>query len=351
MRRTGLVSIVAALLLAAPAHGAEWLAGDGHVHTCHSHDAWCPPGDDNTGPDTFYSSGGTVAQRFAEARLKGLNFLVVSDHESSAAWSDPAFGAHGVVGVRAYEHSLPGGAGHANVLGPRATHSGLDAATLVEQVHAEGGLVQANHPAYKSDTPVTSCEQVAAGGPGLHWRSGFAVRPDAVEVWNPTSPTAGAELVWECWLTQGWRLPATGGSDSHGATQPTLGMPTLWVLAGERTHEGVLEAIRAGRTAVSAVPPALGGRPVALEADADRDGTFEATAGEGVPPGTPMRLRSFGGAATGTAHVRANGAEIASGLLPPGGTLPFTAPASGPAWVRATVDHVALASPMYVEAG
>src|SRR4051794_15225470 len=102
---------VTALALAAPAAQAKstWLAGDMHVHTCYSHDAYCGPTDDNTGPDTFYSSGGTVGERFAEAAAKGLDFVNISDHDDIRAWTDPAFGSYGIVPLHGYEASLAGG--------------------------------------------------------------------------------------------------------------------------------------------------------------------------------------------------------------------------------------------------
>jgi Protein of unknown function (DUF3604) len=327
--------LVAALFPAAPARAAEWLAGDGHVHTCYSHDSYCL-GDDNTGPDTFYSSGGTVGQRFGEAAAKGLDFLVISDHDDVRAWSDPAFGSQGVLGVRAYEHSLAGGLGHAHVLGAPGTYGDLEPELLAEQVRADGGLFQANHPTYKGEAPLTGCEDVASGGPATHWRLGFRVRPDAVEVWNPTALIPPAEVFWECWLQHGWRLPATAGSDSHGATQPTLGLPTLWVLARDRSPAAVLDAIRAGRTTISRLPPALGGATIVLEADADRDGTYEATVGDSVRPGTPMRVRSQGLSAAGTVRIRANGADHHDAVLLPGASVGFRAPRD-PGWVRATL--------------
>ena len=58
--RALLAALAAMLVLPAPAAAApEWFAGDGHVHTCYSHDAWCGPGDDE-GEDSFYSFGGIV---------------------------------------------------------------------------------------------------------------------------------------------------------------------------------------------------------------------------------------------------------------------------------------------------
>src|SRR5262249_20106447 len=86
----------------------QWYPGDDHVHTCFSPDAYCPPNDDNTGPDTFYSSFGTVGERFAEGAAKGLDWLIISDHNDIRAQSDPDFGSMGVVGIPAYEASLAG---------------------------------------------------------------------------------------------------------------------------------------------------------------------------------------------------------------------------------------------------
>src|SRR3954451_3829484 len=103
-----LVALLAALVLAAaPTASAKstWLAGDMHVHTCYSHDAYCGPADDNTGPDTFYSSGGTVMERFLESSGKGLAFLAITDHDDVRAQSDPDYGTHGVAPIAAYESS------------------------------------------------------------------------------------------------------------------------------------------------------------------------------------------------------------------------------------------------------
>ena len=36
-------ALVAALALAPAALAGRWVAGDLHVHTCYSHDVWCPP--------------------------------------------------------------------------------------------------------------------------------------------------------------------------------------------------------------------------------------------------------------------------------------------------------------------
>src|SRR5688500_2708509 len=99
-------SVIAALVAAPAASAGTWYAGDGHVHTCYSHDSYCGPDDDNTGPDTIYSSGGTVAQRFAEAAAKGLDFVVISDHDDIRAQADPAYGTQGVAALPAYEASL-----------------------------------------------------------------------------------------------------------------------------------------------------------------------------------------------------------------------------------------------------
>jgi hypothetical protein len=331
-----LLAALAAILAAAPAASArQWLAGDGHVHTCYSHDAYCPPGDDS-GPQELYSSFGTVDQRFREASVKGLHFLVVSDHDDRRAWSDPAFGSHGVVGVRAYEWSLSGGRGHAQMLGAARDYGeASDPAAAAAALRADGGLFQANHPSYRAGEMVTTCEQAASATTPLHWRLGFSVQPDTIEVWNATTLIPPSELFWECWLQRGVRMPVTAGSDSHGATQPSLGLPTTWVLADERGEPAILDAIRRGRTTLSRLPPALGGSRLLLEADADGDGVYESTMGDTVEGGTPMRVRAEGLSSPALVRVRAGGRTIVEDQpLVASGEVRFKAPAA-PSWVRA----------------
>jgi hypothetical protein len=184
---------------------------------------------------------------------------------------------------------------------------------------------------------------------GLHWQYGLDVPVDSVEVWNighitqPPLPAAtsneDAAIYWECWLNRGAKVAATGGSDSHWLSTSLAqgpGNPTTWVYAQERSATGVLDAIREGRTSISMVPPALGGPRLLLEADADRDGTYESMVGDTVPPLTPMRVRVEGTLSVGSFEVRANGVQLFKGQ---GGALQgkaytFRAPAQ-PGWVRA----------------
>ena len=334
-------ALAVALWSAAPAGAAEWLAGDGHVHTCYSHDAWClgePPQE-----EALYSSGGSVAERFAEAAAKGLDFVVISDHDSVGALTDPAYGSSGVAGVPAYEASLAGG--HAQMLGatrlyPEGSGDALATQTLADTLRADGGLFQANHPSYRDEATFDRCEQAELGtgdANPLFWKYGYSVRPDAIEVWNTTTLIAPAQLYYECWLERGARIGITGGSDSHGANQANLAVPTTWVLAEDGSPASILAGIRSGRTTVSRTPPAAGGARLLIEADRDRDGKYESGIGDTVAPRTPMRVRADGLAAPGLVRVRSNGQTIVDGeRLDPGGSVSFRAP-PGPGWAYAVL--------------
>jgi hypothetical protein len=145
-------------------------------------------------------------------------------------------------------------------------------------------------------------------------------------------------VFWECWLQRGARIPMTGGSDTHGATQPYIGFPTTWVRADSPKASDVLGALRAGRTTVSRFPEREGGVRLVLEADRDRDGTYESAIGDQVPPGVPMRVRSDNLPGRGLVRVRANGTTLVDGAdLRPGGEVRFDAPAAPVGWVRATL--------------
>ena len=312
-----------------------WLAGDMHVHTCYSHDAYCGPADDNTGPDTFYSSGGTVGERFAEAAAKGLDFVNISDHDDTRAWNDPDFGSHGITGLHSYESSLPGG--HAHVIGvDRQFDRNEPVATLKEEINADGGLFQANHPSYRIQTVPTTCEQMASGGPYMHWKYGFSVQPDSLEVWNPTALLAPAEAYWECWLERGVKMPATAGSDTHGALGQ-VGTPTTWVFSRSRRERDIVRAIAAGRTTLSRFSPGLGGLRLLLEADSDRDGRYESMIGDTVEPGSKVRVRAEGLPPGGYVRVRAGGKTLVDDKpLAPNQTITVTTPKDA-GWVRAVL--------------
>jgi predicted metal-dependent phosphoesterase TrpH len=273
----------------------EWLAGDFHVHTTWSHDVWDgTTTDDNTtavdtaSPDQSdgYTLGWTPAEQIRNAELRGLHFVALTDHNRIKSAFDPGWVSDSLVLVPGYEHSLA--AGHAGVfvadrdaLAELFTHlaggdmqqldfkesGGLQA--FADFIHQAGGVAVINHPAapaWKGD--------IAASQPF-----------DAVEVWNTswlsrTNTTriveANNHLATRFWqgnfLGGAKRKAVTGGSDNHWRSTTAIqgvGQPTTWVYAASRSAQAVLEGVQAGRTFVSAQPPAFGGPRLLLNASED----------------------------------------------------------------------------------
>ena len=185
----------------------KWLGGDLHVHACNSHDVYCGPSDepaafDPGDPKTFADLGGqlfatgfTTAQRFDEAAARGLNFLAITDHNDVRSFkSDPGFGSSGVIGIPGYENSIKG---HSGMLGAARLYTNTeDMQEPVRQIRADGGLLQVNHPGYTIDSPMASCNEPKQ----RHWKYGFDLRPDTIEVLNPTAAVDAGEAYLECWL-------------------------------------------------------------------------------------------------------------------------------------------------------
>jgi hypothetical protein len=166
-----------------------------------------------------------------------------------------------------------------------------------DALRADGGVFQINHPV-NSETEDPD---------DLDWALGYAVKPDTVEAWNgprfyqPPFPSSNshddAARYWQGWLDRGQKVTLTGGSDSHWVSTSHgqgPGQPTTYVYAEERSAKGILDGLRAGRTMVSHQPPNLGGPLTFIAADGNRDGTFEAMAGDPVRPRTPLRARVTG---------------------------------------------------------
>src|SRR4051812_45543027 len=317
--------------------GGVWLPGDLHTHSTYSHDVWGGPTDDNTGVDESYTLGLPVAGKFLEGRERGLRFMAVSDHNDVRSVPELPGANQGLLAIPAYEHSIKG---HAQMLGATklydAGDQGADAINAMAQsLRDAGGVFQANHPAYR----VGADEEFHACGPGgcadcraINWTYGFDVRPDTIEVWNPSVVRSDiSETYWECWLDQGERIGGTGGSDSHWLSLHAVagpGQPTTWVYAPEASPAGVLQGLREGRTTVSGQPPELNGPRLLLAAPG------EGMVGDTVAPGTRLKVTAPGLAVPAVLRIRANGQQVLEREMNPGDTVTFRAPREA-GWVRA----------------
>src|SRR4051812_2391685 len=316
-----------------------WLPGDLHTHSTYSHDVYGGPTDDNTGPDEAYTLGLPVAGKFLEGRERGLRFMAVTDHDDVRSLGDLASGNQGLIAIPAYEKSMNG---HAQMLGATKLYTITDNAdagqvnAIADALRAAGGLFQANHPAYRvaGDAQFHACS--ASGGcadcRAINWTYGFEVRPDTIEVWNPSVVRSDiSETFWECWLDRGEQIGGTGGSDSHWLSLHAVagpGQPTTWVYAPQASAAGVIQGLREGRTVVSGQPPELNGARVMLSTP--REGMI----GDTVAPGSRMVVTAPGLAVPGVVRVRANGQQILEREIDPGGSVEFRAPREA-GWVRA----------------
>ncbi|MFC6083799.1 CehA/McbA family metallohydrolase [Sphaerisporangium aureirubrum] len=208
--------------------GMRWRAGELHAHTVHSDGALTVPG------------------LAALARDQGLDFLAVTDHNTVSHHAElpGVSAATGVTLIPGQEVTTD--LGHANAFGAVGWVDFREPADAwVRDVAARGGVLSVNHPL----------------GADCAWRHPLAERPGVAEVWHSGwwDRTWGAPLSW----AQAWRddLVVVGGGDYHGPDggHPP-GAPATWVLSaapggsGDPGGEGVLDGVRAGRTAVSAGP-------------------------------------------------------------------------------------------------
>jgi hypothetical protein len=202
------------------AAGRQWLAGDLHSHTVHSDGVM------------------TVAELARFAAGRGLDFLAVTDHNTISHHAElPAAAArYGISLLPGQEVTTE--SGHAGALGDVGWIDFREPPDdWLQACEQAGGLLSVNHPY----------------GGELSWVAPMKRRPPLLEVWH-----------WS-WLDTRWTLPLgwwqawypaaipVGGSDWHrpGSDAPP-GLPTTWVEADDTDPAAVLEALAAGRTAISA---------------------------------------------------------------------------------------------------
>jgi hypothetical protein len=218
--------------------GRRWLAGDLHAHTVHS--------------DGILTVHGLACL----ARERGLDFIAVTDHNTTSHHPElPAAAAYaGTILIPGYEITTD--LGHANCFG---TDRFVDFRNPPDRWLADaeeaGALLSLNHP-LAGDTA---------------WRMHMDGRPPLLEVWHWTWDRRGLEPL-EWWREWGAGIPI-GGSDFHLPGHGGLpGAPTTWV---EVDGADVLGGVRAGRTSISFDPRG----PVIVRNDGelvvvDGDGTW-----------------------------------------------------------------------------
>lgn len=204
--------------LPAPA-GRCWVAGDLHAHTVHS------------------DGVATISELAALARGRGLDFLAVTDHNTTS--HHPHLGAisewSGVVLVPGQEVTTD--TGHANCFGDVGwVDFRQPADAWLVHTQSRGGLLSINHP--------------LAGE--LSWRKSLSGAPHLIEAWHVSWDRRGRQpLDW--WARIGG--VGIGGSDLHDPAMWRLGTPTTWVQVVEGSGvQGVMDGLAAGRVAISAEP-------------------------------------------------------------------------------------------------
>ena len=194
---------------------------------------------------TVHSDGNwTIAELISSARNNGLDFIVITDHNTASHHEEIGRLSKGSLQplvLRGEEITTYGG--HTNAWGLPAgtwidfrTRPGDSSkiANIAAQAHRAGALISINHPF------------VLCGG--CSWSYDASARDfDSIEVWNGAWDFTDepALKMWDKILQSGRRITAVASSDSHRPDAP-IGKPTTHVAARVLSQRSLLQSIRQG---------------------------------------------------------------------------------------------------------
>jgi len=230
-----------------------WYRGELHCHTPQSSDAWA-------------SGSALSASGWADkAREIGLDFVSLTDHNVTKQNRNLGEAAGKGVLLLAGEEMTNWFHGHATVTGlapgdhldwrqrPLGTPLGPNEARIqrfIAEARRLGAYVSAAHPfgAHLSWQFFADAEADPEGA-----------LTDGMEVWTgPFQPDDETALKkWDDFLRKGIKLWANGGSDTHGLDNDggfAPGHPTNVVYADALSKEGIVGALKEGRTFVTRSP-------------------------------------------------------------------------------------------------
>ncbi|MDD6012403.1 MAG: CehA/McbA family metallohydrolase [Oscillospiraceae bacterium] len=213
----------------------KWHACELHCHTCHS-----------DGDFTVK----TLTQTALRRRLDGI---CLTDHNTVSGWAETKNSPLPVLcGIEWTTYF-----GHMLVLGAQEYVDWRDASPdnideKIRALKAAGGIVGIAHP-FQLGTPICT---------GGHWD--FHVRDwslvSYLEVWSEgcpymNIPNGRAMALWHSLLDKGFHMAPTMGRDWHSDKNNIFPGACTYVCAGEvLTADGIYQALRRGRTVVSAGP-------------------------------------------------------------------------------------------------
>lgn len=244
--------------------GGAWYAGDFHMHSRESGDAF---------------TSATLDEMASFGHGRGLDFIHISDHNTVSAgdFIGDAQPRHpdtlilpGVEFTTYYGHA--GAIGTTKYVDHKIGWPGVTVRAAADAVHAQGGLFSINHfdmyegsafdvrnrcvgCAWEMDgdlpsTQVDAIEIAVQGWSGLGW----VFSPQAIEHWDHLCAMGHTQIA-----------PIGGSDDHHGGANETqvgpwragspIGNPTTMVLAANLSHAAVIDGVRNGHTVVRMYGP------------------------------------------------------------------------------------------------
>ncbi len=259
----------------------------------------------------------SVGQLIARAEGLGLDFLAITDRNSMESVFDPAYRSNSLVLIPAVEWGNDE-RGVALLYGPRSIPnvptSRAAAQAEVLRVQAQGGIFSVGYPcngrnpwtwglsyanaievwhgSWRHVQPLRLAQlhediRVRRSGRLVH---SIAAAAAIAEQTDLAAESAGMDdqsisgnrqssLFWDYELLRGLKAGGIGGSGTTGPRIP-MAQPVTYILAREKSYEGILEGLRFGRTFISS---GLDGPELRFRADVLNDGSMDVDIGGIIP--------------------------------------------------------------------